>query len=255
MSMSERLTSVSPDLLVGINPVAAALRHDAERVTQLLIVGRGRRVSELVVLAEGSGIEIVEVSGEELDRRSGGARHQGVAALYRATPALDERALLKLVDELDRAPLLLVLDGVTDPHNLGACLRSADAAGVDAVVLPKDRAADVTPVVRKVASGAADRVAVARVVNLARTLSTLKERGIWVAGAADSAQQNLWASDLKGPLALVLGSEGTGLRRLTRERCDFLLQIPMRGSVSSLNVSVACGVLLFEALRQRSDCP
>ncbi|MCB1854974.1 MAG: 23S rRNA (guanosine(2251)-2'-O)-methyltransferase RlmB, partial [Halieaceae bacterium] len=147
--------------------------------------------------------------------------------------------------------LLLVLDGVTDPHNLGACLRSADAAGVDAVIVPRDRAADLSPVSRKVACGAAEVVPFVRVTNLARTLQALKERGVWLYGTAGEAQQSLYASDLTLPLALVMGAEGAGMRRLTREQCDFLVSLPMAGSVSSLNVSVASGICLFEARRQR----
>jgi 23S rRNA (guanosine2251-2'-O)-methyltransferase len=149
-------------------------------------------------------------------------------------------------------PLLLILDGVTDPHNLGACLRTADAAGAHAVVIPKDRAASVDGVVRKVAAGAAEFVPVATVTNLARTLEVLKERGIWVVGTDGDAEQALYSADLKRPLALVLGAEGTGMRRLTRDRCDFLVRIPMAGHVQSLNVSVAAGIALFEALRQRT---
>jgi len=172
-------------------------------------------------------------------------------AAVRPLKPWDEHDLAAELSEIEDA-LLLVLDGVTDPHNLGACLRTADAAGAQAVIIPKDRAAVVDGVVRKVAAGAAEFVPVASVTNLARTLEMLKERGIWVVGADGEAQQTLYAADLKRPLALVLGAEGSGMRRLTRESCDFLVRIPMAGRVESLNVSVAAGVALFEARRQRA---
>jgi 23S rRNA (guanosine2251-2'-O)-methyltransferase len=161
--------------------------------------------------------------------------------------------LYHLLDHLDEAPFLLVLDGVTDPHNLGACLRSADAAGVHAVIAPKDNAAGLNPTVRKVACGAAESVPFIPVTNLARTLTQLQERGLWLRGAAGEAKATVYQSDLTGPLVLVMGAEGSGLRRLTRETCDELIKIPMAGSVSSLNVSVATGVCLFEAVRQRNS--
>ena len=156
-----------------------------------------------------------------------------------------------MVDEKDGPVLILVLDGVTDPHNLGACIRSADAAGVDAVVVPKDKSADLTPIARKVACGAAEVMPFARVTNIARTLEALKERNVWVFGAAGEAEKAIYDNDLTGSMALVMGAEGAGLRRLTREHCDFLVKLPMSGSVSSLNVSVATGVCLFEVVRQR----
>ena len=177
--------------------------------------------------------------------------HQGAVAAVRPLKAWDEHDLLEALKTV-AAPLLLILDGVTDPHNLGACLRTADAAGVQAVMIPKDRAATVDGVARKVAAGAAEFIPVASVTNLARTIDRLKERGIWVVGTDGEAEQTLYAADLKRPLALVLGGEGDGMRRLTRERCDFLVRIPMAGHMESLNVSVAAGVALFEALRQRS---
>jgi 23S rRNA (guanosine2251-2'-O)-methyltransferase len=186
-----------------------------------------------------------------MDRRFPGV-HQGVAALYRnPVAAKSEKELGVLLDSLDRAPLLLVLDGITDPHNLGACLRSADAAGVDAVIIPKDKSATLNATVHKVASGAAETVPLFAVSNLARCLESLQRRGIWLVGTADETGKSLFDQDLTGALALVMGSEGRGLRRLTRERCDYLVAIPMAGKLSSLNVSVATGVCLFEALRQR----
>ena len=161
--------------------------------------------------------------------------------------------LLQFVEQSEQPSLILVLDGVTDPHNLGACLRSADAAGVHAVVVPKDKSADLSPTVRKVACGAAEVVPFVRVTNLSRTLEALKERGVWLFGAAGEAEKSIYDNDLTGSMALVMGAEGAGLRRLTREHCDHLVKLPMAGSVSSLNVSVATGVCLFEAVRQRAE--
>ena len=174
-----------------------------------------------------------------------------MVAEYQRMQEYNENDLYDLLDQLEDTPFLLVLDGVTDPHNLGACLRTADAAGIQAVIAPKDNAAGLTPTARKVASGAAETVPFIPVTNLARTLDNLKERGIWLTGTSDKASQNLYQADLKGPMALVMGAEGAGIRRLTEERCDFLVSIPMQGQVSSLNVSVATGVCLYEALRQR----
>jgi 23S rRNA (guanosine2251-2'-O)-methyltransferase len=186
-----------------------------------------------------------------LDRLAGDERHQGACLQIRSAGVLGEGALDDLLDAATTPPFLLVLDGVQDPHNLGACLRTADAVGVTAVIVPKDRAAGMSATVRKVASGAAETVPLIQVTNLARTLRWLKEREIWIVGTDDQADHSLYASKLTGPLAIVLGAEGTGLRRLTRENCDALVSIPMRGVVESLNVSVATGVLLYEALRQR----
>jgi 23S rRNA (guanosine2251-2'-O)-methyltransferase len=186
-----------------------------------------------------------------LDRETGGAVHQGVVAEVRPSAPLDENSLLDLITGLDSPALVLVLDGVSDPHNLGACLRTADAAGATAVVAPRDRAAGLTPAVRKVAAGAAETVPFAQVTNLARALRDLQSAGLWIAGTAEDGDRELFAADLTGPLALVMGSEGRGLRRLTRECCDFTLRLPMQGTVGSLNVSVAAGIVLYESLRQR----
>ncbi|MEJ2686897.1 MAG: 23S rRNA (guanosine(2251)-2'-O)-methyltransferase RlmB [Gammaproteobacteria bacterium] len=214
----------------GIHAVEAALAEGAGRCRIMWVQeGAARaRLGRLTDQARAAGVRMVQA--------------RGVA---------DEAGLSELLDRLSEPPLLLVLDGVQDPHNLGACLRSADAAGVHGVVIPKDRAAGLTAVVRKVASGAAETVPVFAVTNLARTLRNLKEAGVWVYGAAGEARQSIYDLDLRGPVALVLGSEGKGLRRLTREHCDGLARIPMAGQVESLNVSVATGVLLFEARRQR----
>ncbi|HAJ76613.1 MAG TPA: 23S rRNA (guanosine(2251)-2'-O)-methyltransferase RlmB [Gammaproteobacteria bacterium] len=240
-------------LIIGIHSVSALLSQKPEQISGLLIQAgrRDRRLQKLLDKANSSGIAIEELDKSEMERRVGGV-HQGVAALYEGSETtMNEPALFQLLDTLQTDPLLLVLDEVTDPHNLGACLRSADAAGVHAVIIPKDRAAPLTATVSKVASGAAETVNLIVVTNLARCLQKLKQRGIWLVGTDDQSGKLLFEQDLTGPLALVLGSEGTGLRRLTRETCDFLVAIPMAGAVSSLNVSVAAGVALFEAVRQR----
>jgi 23S rRNA (guanosine2251-2'-O)-methyltransferase len=223
---------------------------------QRLVLQSGRsdqRVQELVELAKSRGIRVETRPAAEIDALAPGQVHQGVVA--RVTPAapLDEDDLLIRLDALGRPPLVLVLDGVQDPHNLGACLRTADAAGADAVVVPRDRATGLTPVVRKVAAGAAETVPFVQVTNLARVLRALREQGVWIVGTDGEAETVHHAADLKGPLALVLGAEGSGMRRLTREHCDLVVRLPMRGAVESLNVSVAAGVLLYEALRQRGE--
>jgi 23S rRNA (guanosine2251-2'-O)-methyltransferase len=197
-------------------------------------------------------VPVRRVARTELDERVPGVSHQGVVAEMTVAAALSENELPQFLDGLGKPPLLLILDGVQDPHNLGACLRSADAAGVDAVILPKDRSAPLNATARKVACGAAETVPVVRVTNLARTLRAIRDAGVWLYGAAGEAQQALYDVDLSGPVALVLGGEGKGLRRLTREHCDALMAIPLAGSVSSLNVSVAAGICLFEARRQRA---
>ena len=213
---------------------------------------RDRRLRELVARAEAVGVPVETVEGQVLDQMLGhGERHQGVVARYSPLPVLAEDALASLLHAVSGAPLVLVLDEVTDPHNLGACLRTADAAGVTAVVTPRDRSARLTPAVRKVASGAAEVVPLVQVTNLARAMQELKGLGLWLVGMADEAGQSLYGMDLRLPLALVLGAEGRGLRRLTAERCDHLAALPMQGAVESLNVSVAAGICLYEALRQR----
>lgn len=239
----------------GIHPVRVLLARYPHRVQQLWLA-RGReaahRLQELRQLAEQGGVRIEESDDEQLDRLSGGERHQGAVAEVVPYAGDPETQLEEALEALGDTPaLLLVLDGVTDPHNLGACLRSADAAGVAAVIVPRDRAAGLTPVVRKVAAGAAESVPLVPVVNLARTLRELRERGLWLVGTTDDAQRTIYDVDLTGPTVLVLGSEGEGMRRLTREACDDLVSIPMAGAVESLNVSVATGVALFEAVRQR----
>jgi len=238
--------------IFGLHAVRTLLQQRPERAA-LLILQKGRddgRINEVMKLAQANNIKIELRDGRELDRMAGDERHQGVCLQIRSVGVLGEGALDELLDST-KTPLLLVLDGVQDPHNLGACLRTADAVGVTAVIVPKDRAAGLSAVVRKVASGAAETVPLIQVTNLARTLRWLKERDVWIVGTDDQAEHSLYASKLTGPLAVVLGAEGTGLRRLTKENCDALVSIPMRGVVESLNVSVATGVLLYEALRQR----
>jgi 23S rRNA (guanosine2251-2'-O)-methyltransferase len=209
------------------------------------------RQRELLKIAKEKGLLVTVAENADLDRLSGGAVHQGAVAEVLASAALNENGLLDLLVASASPALILVLDGVTDPHNLGACLRTADAVGVVAVVAPRDRAVGLTPAVRRVAAGAAETVPFAQVTNLARTLRDLKSAGLWIVGTAEDADRELHAADLTGPLAVVMGSEGRGLRRLTRECCDFCIRLPMLGAVESLNVSVAVGVVLYEALRQR----
>jgi 23S rRNA (guanosine2251-2'-O)-methyltransferase len=242
------------NFVYGLHAVNAALERAPERVLELWIAG-GRddaRTRELKQRATTVGVHVHSVSADALAKLVGDVAHQGTAAAMRPLRPWDEHELTLALNQLRVDPLLLILDGVTDPHNLGACLRTADAAGAHAVIIPKDRAATVDGVARKVAAGAAEFIPVASVTNLARTLELLKERGIWVVGTDGEAEKTLYAVDLKRPLALVLGAEGSGMRRLTRDKCDFLVRIPMAGHTPSLNVSVAAGIALFEALRQRA---
>jgi 23S rRNA (guanosine2251-2'-O)-methyltransferase len=245
--------SSKKDYVFGLHSVEALLSSQPERVVRLCVLKdrQDQRLEAIVDLAEKANITIEYVPRKALDRMAHEANHQGVMAFCQSIESYSEDDLQALLEELNEPPFLLILDGVQDPHNLGACFRSADAAGIHAIIAPKDKSVGLTPVVSKVASGAAETVPFVQVTNLARTLEMLKEMGVWVYGAAGEAEQTLYQADLRGPVAIVLGSEGEGLRRLTRERCDVLLKIPMHGSVSSLNVSVATGIFLFEALRQR----
>jgi 23S rRNA (guanosine2251-2'-O)-methyltransferase len=238
------------DFVFGIHAVAALLTRSPERIAALQVLeGRAdQRMQQVLADAERNGISVERVSRAELDKLE--VRHQGVVAQLTHQVEYQE-ADIETIVRRSANPLLLILDGVTDPHNLGACLRSADAAGVDAVIAPRDRATGLTPVVRKVASGAAEAIPFIQVTNLARTLKTLQEMGVWIVGAAGEADTIIYQQDLSGPIALAMGAEGSGLRRLTREYCDFLVKLPMAGSVSSLNVSVATGICLFEVVRQR----
>jgi len=237
----------------GIHSVRAALKFGSEGVDELwLDLGRrDRRLVELADVAGASGVKLRQVERGELERVTEGANHQGALAWIRVPVARSEQDLVALLDRIEDPPFLLLLDAVQDPHNLGACLRAAEAAGVHALIAPKDNAVGLTPVVCKVASGAAETLPYVQVTNLARTMDRLKEQGVWLTGTAGDAGTELYAADLTGPLGLVMGSEGSGLRRLTRERCDRLVRLPMCGRVESLNVSVAAGICLYEALRQR----
>lgn len=244
---------MSLEKIYGVHAVEALLRHHPKRVKQVwLAEGRSEpRVQALVELATQNKVAIGQAERREMDVWVEGV-HQGVVADVSPSQVWGEAMLDELLDRTEGAPLLLVLDGVTDPHNLGACLRSADAAGALAVIVPKDKSATLTPVVRKVACGAAEVIPLVAVTNLARTLEKLQQRGLWVVGTAGEAEVSIYDQDLTGPTILIMGAEGKGMRRLTREHCDYLVKLPMAGSVSSLNVSVATGVCLFEALRQRN---
>ena len=245
---------MSGELLYGIHSIDAALSHDPQNLIELYFESGSEnpRIKELSDRARDLGLKPHGRPRDALDRMTGGARHQGAVARYRAPPPRAESDLAPLIEAAGAEALLLVLDGITDPHNLGACLRSAEAAGVTAVIAPKDKAVGITPTVRRASSGAADRVAFFSVTNLARTLKAIKQQGVWLVGLDSESKQNLYSIDFKGPIAIVMGSEGEGMRRLTTESCDFLARIPMRGDVESLNVSVATGIVLFEALRQRA---
>ena len=237
--------------LIGFHAVTARLRQKPDTVTEIYIDqsrtdGRARDLREL---AKKLGVRVMPVDPKRLDGMSGGAKHQGVVA--QAQPLDMPQFIEDVLEAITEPPLLLVLDGVQDPHNLGACLRVADGAGAHAVIAPKDRSVGLTTAAIKVASGAAETVPYIAVTNLARTMRDLKDRGIWLIGTDDAAPQSLYKAKLEGAVGLVLGAEGEGLRRLTRDSCDLLVSIPMLGSVESLNVSVASGVCLYEARRRR----
>lgn len=238
----------------GLHSVTSLLKQNPGRIVCLRVFsGReDRRMQTLLQLASEKNIPVEKVSRDVLDTLAASHQHQGVVAECRPSRQYVEADLPHLLESASGPPLLLVLDGVQDPHNLGACLRSSDAAGVTAVIAPKDRSVSLTDTAIRVASGAAEHVPFVQVTNLARTLRFLKDHNVWVYGAAAEGEKPLYAEDLSGPVALVMGSEGAGLRRLTAEACDGLLKIPLAGSVSSLNVSVAAGIFLFEAVRQRS---
>ncbi|MGL4318667.1 MAG: 23S rRNA (guanosine(2251)-2'-O)-methyltransferase RlmB [Pseudomonas sp.] len=236
----------------GVHAVEALLRHHPKRVKQLWLAESRQdpRVQALVELAGQNRVPVGQKDRRELDEWAEGV-HQGVVAEVSPSQVWGEAMLEELLDRREGPPLLLVLDGVTDPHNLGACLRTADAAGALAVIVPKDKSATLNATVRKVACGAAEVIPLVAVTNLARTLEKLQQRGLWTVGTAGEAEQELYQQDLTGPTVLIMGAEGKGMRRLTRDHCDYLVKLPMSGSVSSLNVSVAAGVCLFEAVRQR----
>jgi 23S rRNA (guanosine2251-2'-O)-methyltransferase len=239
--------------IVGVNAVASAIDNDADNVREVLVEGGSKnpRLTEIEENARRKDIEVRRVTAQALSGVAGSLRHQGVAARYAAARTWDEGELPALVEAAEGKALVLVLDGVQDPHNLGACLRSAAAAGVTAVVFPKDKSVGINATVRKTSAGAADRIPVFAVTNLSRCLRDLQQLGVWIYGLAGEAEASLYATDLRGNVALVLGGEGDGMRRLTREHCDGLVKIPMPGDIESLNVSVATGITLFEAVRQR----
>jgi 23S rRNA (guanosine2251-2'-O)-methyltransferase len=238
-------------ILFGFHAVTVRLKTAPESVIEIHVdaTRRDARMRQFVERAKESGARVVDSDDERLQKLVGTHRHQGVVAHVK--PLAPRHSLDDVLDAASGAPLVLVLDGVTDPHNLGACLRVADGAGAHAVVAPKDHAVGINATVSKVASGAAETVPYLMVTNLARTLGELKERDIRIVGTSDDAPRTLYEADLRGPVALVLGAEGTGLRQLTRKTCDELVRIPMQGAVESLNVSVASGICLYEALRQR----
>jgi len=240
--------------LNGVHSVSNALEHDAENITQLWVAENKRnpRIDKLLARAEKLGLKVESTTPSALDRLTGSRKHQGIVAEYTAQEVASENDLFDMITKTSEPLLLLVLDGVTDPHNLGACLRTAEGAGVKAVIAPRDKSASLTPTARKVASGAAETLPFVQVTNIARTLQLLKDAGVWITGTSDKADQTLYQGNYTGHTAIVMGAEGTGLRRLTEESCDHLISIPMAGSVSSLNVSVATGVVLYEAVRQRT---
>lgn len=241
------------EYVFGIHAVQTKLQRNPERVQEVWFQeGReDQRLNQVKGLADEQRIESQVMPRRELDNKVKG-RHQGVVAACTPNPAKDEGFLKDLLENLQVPAFLLILDGVTDPHNLGACLRTADAAGVHAVIAPKDKSASLNSTVSKVACGAAETMPFVQVTNLARCLKILQDAGVWITGTAGEATQHIHQVDLKGPVALIMGAEGDGMRRLTREGCDQLVKIPMAGEVSSLNVSVAAGVCLFEAVRQRT---
>lgn len=248
------LKKMSEILIYGFHPIQTVLDTQPERVLQLFIAAGSdqKRLEALLSKARAVGLSIQSAPRKTLDQWFNTDKHQGVGARLRPKPLLNEDHLSHLGPVAQgKQPLLLVLDGVQDPHNLGACLRTADAAGVDAVIIPKNQSATLSAVVHKVACGGAETVPLVQVSNLARCLIQLKKQGIWLAGASMAGAQSVYDLDCRSPLAFLLGAEGQGLRHLTQQHCDFLVHIPMMGAVQSLNVSVATGVCLYEALRQR----
>lgn len=249
------MNSQDEQLLIGIHAVSSALKSAAKDIVWLRIEenSSNKRIRELESRAYGSGVKVIHCKTTELDKLSEQQRHQGVVAGFVGGNIKSEGQLQAVLESIEGMPLLLVLDGVQDPQNLGACLRTAEAAGVHVVIISKNRSSGITPVVRRAASGAAETLTIIQATNLARVLRALQTYGIWLAGTSDAATESIYATDLAGPLALVMGSEGSGLRRLTLELCDYLVRIPMAGQVESLNVSVATGVCLYEINRQRKS--
>jgi len=244
---------VSSELIFGFHSIEAILHKEPERFLEIFALkGReDKRLNPLINEARKFGISVQFMQRKALDNKANGEQHQGIMARVKPARQYNEKDLDEIIAR-EPAPFFLVLDGVTDPHNLGACLRSADAAGVHGVIVPKDKSAKLNGTARKVACGAAETVPLIQVTNLARTLRDIKDAGVWIAGTAGETDTHVFDANLTGPMAIVMGAEGDGMRRLTREHCDVLVKIPMVGTVSSLNVSVATGICLFEALRQRN---
>ena len=242
------------EYVVGRNPVIERLQRESQDIEKICIAegSTHARIHQIITMAERAGIPIKHCTRRELDRLEPSVPHQGVIALIKAPHYSDLSSILAKVQQGERDALLVMLDGVQDPRNLGAILRTADAANADAVIIPKNRAVGITAAVHKASAGASAYVPIVKVTNIARTVDTLKKAGIWVAGAAGDASFLYTEADFNVPLCLVLGSEGEGIRRLVREKCDYLVHLPMLGEIESLNVSVAAGVLLYEALRQRA---
>ncbi|WGO97507.1 23S rRNA (guanosine(2251)-2'-O)-methyltransferase RlmB [Saccharophagus degradans] len=241
------------EIIFGLHAVQSLLKASPQRIQEVWIV-RGRqdaRVQKVLSAAQAAGIKVLPQDKKSMDSVSADGNHQGVLAYAKEGQSYTENDLYPLIEAIEGDPLIVVLDGVTDPHNLGACLRSADAAGAHALIVPKDNSVGLTEVARKVACGAADNVPLIVVTNLARCLKKMQEQGLWVAGTTGDTDKSIYDVDLTGPRVIVMGAEGTGMRRLTTETCDDLVKIPMLGSVTSLNVSVATGVVLFEVVRQR----
>lgn len=239
--------------IYGLHSVQALLTQKADQAYALYVQrSNNPKIAEIIQLAKQQGIAVEQANKDQLDRLTEKENHQGVVLRIKQANLATENELYDLLDSLKEPPFLLILDEIQDPHNLGACLRSAAAVGVNAVIMPRMRSVGLTPTARKVASGAAEVLHIFAVTNLARCMRELRQRGIWLIGAAANATQSLYTTDLTGPLAIVMGNEGTGLRRLTSEHCDLLASIPMNNTISSLNVSVATGICLFEARRQRN---
>lgn len=241
------------EAVYGLHAVTTLLQRSADQVVELWVMkGRqDKRMQRVLELAEEQGLPVREADKGLMNQKAEG-NHQGIIAWRKPVQGMSEKQLPDVLDSIEGHPFILILDGVTDPHNLGACIRTADAAGVHLVIAPKDKSAPMNATAAKVACGAAETVPYIQVTNLARTMKELQERGIWIGGTAGEAEQNIYQQNMTGPLALVMGAEGPGMRRLTREHCDFLVNIPMAGEVSSVNVSVATGICLFEAVRQRA---
>jgi 23S rRNA (guanosine2251-2'-O)-methyltransferase len=240
------------NLIYGLHAVQSILQHQPEQVSRVFFDKnrKDQRLQTCLSLADKHGISTEPTQRKNLDDKTDNAQHQGIVIEY-----TEPKETLSLADRIASSPnpLLLILDGITDPHNLGACLRTADAAGATAVIYPKDKSASLTPTTRKVACGAAETMPTYAVTNLARTLDELKDLGVWLVGTSGNTDLSFYNIDLKGPIGIVMGAEGKGIRRLTSEKCDFLAKLPMLGSVSSLNVSVATGICLYEVIRQRSN--